>query len=261
MNRLLVDWMREWKIDEDLLWKKAAIDQACFMRDIVCQDLLKVHCFIVSTHVSKSVLLPVYGFVMRNGIKVISRYNFYDWKLSVKLPGSLPNNYLPTEVMSGGVKGQIPSYYLEGFSEKWSYGPYEPENPKCRKFTIEVGNRYQVYTLLFLLKNAFPEKDFSLKKYSESVDDIISVIDKIFHDNGRYKTFVDGSITRTQTHGWEIFEKTVRNIEDVIKEKTGKHTFIMDEADDKEELAKLIYQNPESLPTFMMEKWCYETGF
>ena len=74
---LLLQWMRSSEIDDSMCWKNAAERQMCFVRDVLCTDLLKVPVFVVSTHTSKSILLPVYRFRLQNGIIVTARENFY----------------------------------------------------------------------------------------------------------------------------------------------------------------------------------------
>ena len=76
MNRnmeLLLHWMRKQEIDDKMIYKNVAIKQECFLRDQICERLLHTHAFVVSTHMSKSIILPVYAFTMENGIKVICR--------------------------------------------------------------------------------------------------------------------------------------------------------------------------------------------
>ena len=83
---LLLQWMRSSEIDDSMCWKNAAERQMCFVRDVLCTNLLKVPVFVVSTHMSKSILLPVYRFRLQNGIIVTARENFYGWSVSIKSP-------------------------------------------------------------------------------------------------------------------------------------------------------------------------------
>ena len=100
---LLLHWMRKQEIDDKMLYKNAAIKQECFIRDQICMRLLHTHSFVISTHRSKSIVLPVYAFTMENGIKVICRENFYGWKLSVKLPKDRPcENIIPEDLLEDG---------------------------------------------------------------------------------------------------------------------------------------------------------------
>lgn len=116
---LMLYFARRWELDEKLIYKKASEKQMRFVRDRICLYLLHVPCFKVSWHTSKSCLLPVYGFTMRNGIKVICRENFYDWKLSIELPKPLPPNFIPDDILTWNDCGKdIPDCYLEGFKDE-----------------------------------------------------------------------------------------------------------------------------------------------
>lgn len=73
MNKLLIEFMRENELSDDLLWKKAAEQQMIFVRDKIGKHLSHSPIFVVSTHMSKSCLLPVYAFRLTNGIEFIMR--------------------------------------------------------------------------------------------------------------------------------------------------------------------------------------------
>lgn len=261
MKNLMYE-MRLQEIGDEMLWKKAAIDQEIFMRDAICMNMLKVPCFVVSWHTSKSIHLPVYGFIMQNGVKVIARYNFYDWKLSVKMPDKLPDDYLPTEVIRGGLKSAIPDCYLEGFRSSWAYGVYKNG---VKKFTIELSNRYDVYMICFLLNKAFPAMVFDLEKDERSVDEIADSIQKIYEEQGafdirdmhRFSTPFEEPVMS----GWEILWRTNNALKDAIKNDTGKYTFLMDECEDPKEYAKLICKYPEGKRTFLMEEYMFNASF
>lgn len=259
MNKMLLDWMRGWDIPEEMLWKKGAVHQAVFMRDTVCVDLLKVPCFVVSSHTSKSIHLPVYGLIMRNGVKVVARYNFYDWKLSIELPKVNTNLQFPTDLVRGGIKDKIPDYYLEGMGRFWSYPAY---SPKAKKFTIEVNDEHQVYVIMYVLKNAFPEKEFG--EDNRSVDEIAESIEEIYKANGRYDTykdhFGDKEFDRIRTSGWEILWNTWRKLEDCMKA-DGKDWSVIDKkSEDPKTFAEAICQYPEAKKVFLLQEYLYKTN-
>ena len=81
-NFTVLEFMRDFEYNSNLLWKKKAEEQLIFVRDTI-GALVKSPIFIVSTHYSKSCLLPVYGFMLPNGIRVIMRENFYGWVVSM----------------------------------------------------------------------------------------------------------------------------------------------------------------------------------
>ena len=61
MNKLLIEFMRENELDDNLNYKKAAERQMAFVRDKIGMYLTHSPIFVLSTHMSKSCLLPVYG--------------------------------------------------------------------------------------------------------------------------------------------------------------------------------------------------------
>ena len=147
-------WIRVNEPDENLIYAKGLGDQVCFVRDILCQLLRSTYeewrdnpPLVISTHYSKSVKLPVFQINLEKyGIEMVLRYNFYDWKISVKSDKPLDFDYMglfnPTE--------EITSVYCEGFPKDKVYGSYEQSHSQ---FTIEIGSDYDLYTLIFLLKN------------------------------------------------------------------------------------------------------------
>ena len=147
-------WMRVNEPDKNLIYAKGFGNQVCFVRDTICQLLRSTYeewsdnpPLVISTHYSKSVKLPVFQINLEKyGIEMVLRYNFYDWKISVKSDKPLDFDYMglfnPTE--------EITSVYCEGFPKDKVYGSYEQSHSQ---FTIEIGSDYDLYTFIFLLKN------------------------------------------------------------------------------------------------------------
>ncbi len=147
-------WIRVNEPDENLIYAKGLGDQVCFVRNRLCQLLSSTYeewCdnppLVISTHYSKSVKLPVFQISLEKyGIEMVLRYNFYDWKISVKSDKPLDFDYMglfnPTE--------EISYLYCEGFPRDKVYGSYEQSHSQ---FTIEIGSHYNLYTFIFLLKN------------------------------------------------------------------------------------------------------------
>ena len=280
--------MRQWEIDDKLIWKQAGIDQAVFVRDVLAGGLLGgIPCFAVSQHRSKSVVLPVYGFTMKNGIKIITRYNFYDWKVSVELPRPLPKNYLPTEIFSND--GDIPDCYLEGFKDEWSYKNYDPESETQTKFTVEISHKYKMYLLCFFLKNAFPEVEFDVDSDHRTVEEIKASIDKIHDENG-YNDFRDDDgwgkpVKRRVLSGFEILWRTYHKIDSIRDEARGitdynsmhdyleknyyegyehpnsERFLVLDIPDDSALFARIINGEPEVKKEFLREEWLYNQKY
>lgn len=148
---LLLQWMRSSEIDDSMCWKNAAERQMCFVRDVLCTDLLKVPVFVVSTHTSKSILLPVYRFRLQNGIIVTARENFYGWVVSIKSPFVVN---LPEDLVHGdGENGDVTHSYCEGFKEDWVY-PYGVKDVRLSTFRVE--SNYMLWALMREL-NTYPE--------------------------------------------------------------------------------------------------------
>lgn len=147
-------WIRVNQPDENLFFAKGLGEQVCFVRDNLCQLLRSTYeewranpPLVISTHTSKSVKLPVFQINLEKyGIEIVLRYNFYDWKISVKSDKPLDFDYMglfkPTE--------KISYVYCEGFPKNKVYGSYEKNHSK---FTIEIRSYYNLYTFIFLLKN------------------------------------------------------------------------------------------------------------
>lgn len=100
---------------------------------------------VVSTHRSKSIELPVYLLVHpTEGIEIIMRGNFYDWKVSVISDKPVIDNFYglfdPTK--------QWDERFCEGFDPAWIFAPYA-ENQQ--QFTLEVGGDFTLFTFLWLL--------------------------------------------------------------------------------------------------------------
>jgi len=146
-------WMRVNEPDEKLIYAKGLGDQVRFVRDTVCQMLIANYeewrdnpPQVISTHYSKSVKLPVFQINLEKyGIEMVLRYNFYDWKISVKSDKPLDFDYMglfnPRE--------KILAHYCEGFPKDKVYGSYEQSH---FQFTIEIVSSYDLYTFFFLLK-------------------------------------------------------------------------------------------------------------
>jgi len=264
--------MRKQEIGDEMLWKKAAVDQEIFMRDVIGMNLLKVPMFVVSWHRSKSIVLPVYGFVLRNGIKVIVRYNFYDWKVSVDCPKQLPDNCIPEDIVSSGYNGdKIPDVYLEGFREEWSYESYKPvDTPK--KFTIELDHKYDMYLLMYNLKHALPEKVYDPEKDKRSVEEIAEVIKEIYTANGFYEIHKSDRFGKDKDYyepwmsAWEILWSTQCKLDDAYREERKRDESIpynsaMDKAEDPLEYATEICKYPEVKKTFLMQEDFFKTKF
>lgn len=249
MNQNLSDFNRVWKISDNKIYKDAAWQQNNFIRDVVCHRLLGVIPFKVSEHRSKSIDLPVYGFVMDNGIVIVARENFYGWKVSVKSPRPLPVGYLPTDIMERyGVydgncedNNKIHSCYLEGFKKEWAYDAYNPKDDKQTEFTIGVYGDYNFYMLMYLLNKAFSPMTFNAEDDKRSVGEIAETISEIKN-------------CQPNMESWEVFPLTRRQVE-------ANGYVALDTYDDVEKYAELIVGDCKAHEVFLMEEYMYKYKF
>ena len=196
-NQLLLEYMLTHEIDDKMIWKQDAISNMCFVRDTLCCYLLRVPVFVVSTHRSKSIKLPVYYFEMRNGIRAIMRGDFHDWVISLMTP--FPVTLEDFCHGSGGKPyvGDIHPCYAEGFKPSWIY-PYVKEN--ARRTTFYVDGNYKLYTLFYLLDRIPPAE----KKDPEVV-----------RGSKFARSIMEGLIEKhPAVNAWQLFERPVFKAED-----------------------------------------------
>lgn len=151
---------------------RAAVDQACWVRDRV-KSLMAIGiepyearkndvAFVIGEHVSTSVRLPVYELV-RPGLRLILRNNFYDWKLSV-LSEQLINCdfsglFHTTPPVDPDYTGNsLHPVYFEGFPPELVFGYYEPALEAAKRvwepelqWSAEIPSREMLWTVVFLL--------------------------------------------------------------------------------------------------------------
>ena len=264
---LLLHWMRKQEIGDEMNWKKAAIHQEIFIRDTICTNLLHTHSFVVSSHVSKSILLPVYAFLMQNGVKVICRENFYGWKLSIELPKERPvADFLPKDIISEGYKSNISDCYFEGFRSKWVYPGYNPDDVKQTKFSIGIYSDYDFYVAMYMLKHLYGDMDLHNEIKNLTKEEIVNTINVIYEAYGynefEIEEYANGSITKRVMSGWEIMWRTYHQLGDYDFRKRYNMDYVsFDICDDPEKFADEILKYPEVAREFVLEKKMYETSF
>ena len=229
-----------------MLWRDAAIDQMVFMRDVIGRDICHVPMFVVSTHRSKSIDLPVYGFVMRNGIKVIARENFYGWVVSIELPQNLPAGYLDMDMFS---KYNLTLPYCEGFMPEWVYDIYDPGAKSCTKFTVGISDNYKFYMIMYMLNKAFKPLNMSDNR---SVDEIGEAIHALYTSQGFFNEDYDN-----KPAGWEILWNTYFKMSCLTNHAYG----VGKTSENPMEFAKQIKKYPELLNEFLLEEYMYNTKF
>ena len=262
---LLLHWQRTNDLDDNLIYKKAAENQEIFMRDDVGHNLLKSHVFVISTHMSKSCRLPVYYIKMMNGIKVIMRGNFYDWKLSIDSPVDLPANCIPNNCVSDGIKNKISDCYCEGFKNNWVFDKYNPENPG-KQFTIECPDKLRMYVVLHSLNSCIPNIEYKLEENTLDKNFIIETIKTIYDKFGYNEFYKEESncinekiITHRMMSGSDILFKTNCTINNLsyswLPEYDPNITYdeIYNIMDNPEKLADFILKYPIVYNAFCIE--------
>jgi len=187
---------------EEMFYAKSLEHQVMFVRDTITGLLSRSQLDykrlprVISTHTSKSVKLPVYYFDAV-WAKLILRCNFYDWKVSVESkvgPLALDLDGLC------GIEKPIPHCYCEGFMSEWVFSAYKENSSK---FTVELGRDYDLYTFLFLLRQAaYKHGEFDKSTLQRRVGHLKVLLDKFeaFNKQKAAKRVPDGQ----RMHGFTI---------------------------------------------------------
>ena len=108
---------------------------------------------VINTHMSKSVLLPVMLMDIKEyNIKIVLRYNFHNWKISVISKQNIDCDF---KELFKEDNEPLNSIYCEGFPKDLVFGRY-CDNKK--QFTIEIGDKYRLYVFMYLLNNYLKNK-------------------------------------------------------------------------------------------------------
>jgi hypothetical protein len=150
----LTAWIRVNEPDKNLIFRDKLREQICFVRDelypLLVADYSEMRdnpVMVISTHISKSVILPVYQFNLKKyGIEIVLRNNFFNWIISVNSEKPVKCNFMGLFDLGK----EIPYYYCEGFPREKVYGSYKKDH---RKFTFEVISFHDVYVFCYLLRN------------------------------------------------------------------------------------------------------------
>ena len=103
----------------------------------------RVSAYVVGEHTSKSVRLPVFMFEREDlGVRFVIRYNFYDWNISIETLEDIPADILD------GFNLDTTYCFFQGFPAEYRFKGYNENNSK---FSMCVGNSYELYTLIWLI--------------------------------------------------------------------------------------------------------------
>ena len=166
MKENLQTWMADNEPDETLIYGNGLSRQCVFVRDDLMLGLFFELCHpqkemqalsfdkrtevydsfvpnVIGTHISKSVKLPVMEIdLTKFGVKIILRYNFYDWCLSVESVKDVECDFLDLITDKEGC--------FEGFPQNRIYEGYSENNK--RNFSVVLNNKYQVFMFVYILK-------------------------------------------------------------------------------------------------------------
>ena len=167
MKENIRDWLKNNEPADNLIYRDGLYDQCRFVENTLMQNLFirvasdydpnmgfderckVIENFIpsvVGTHCSKSVLLPVMEMdLSKIGLKVILRYNFYDWCISVESEKDIECDFMGLLTDEKG--------YFEGFPKDRIYEKYSESNKK--NFSFCMDSWYNIYVFMFLLRNFF----------------------------------------------------------------------------------------------------------
>ncbi len=157
MNIPLKEWINANIPEEKMLWRSHWLDQIIFFRDEIPRFLcepdgkgyvtIKDNITVISTHISKSINLPVYC-IKANDDKFILRNNFNDWKVLVKT-----HNIHNIDFQKFGVcntSKRINNKYCEGFKAEWVYESYDQNK---NEYTIKINDNFKLKLFFLLIQN------------------------------------------------------------------------------------------------------------
>lgn len=154
----LQDWAKAHSSGLRLIWREGYWDQIIFVRDRLHPVLVNKYeqrkaspVLVVGEHTSKSVRLPVYRIDSVDlGVTLWARYNFFDWKVSVRAVAAVPDVFFRLFARDDP-NGYLHPVYFEGFHEDWIFPPYADNQ---EQFSCSLRDHYFLFTFGFLLGEA-----------------------------------------------------------------------------------------------------------
>jgi hypothetical protein len=147
----LQKWAIENEPSKEMYYYEGYWDQIIFIRNIITylifdtSDEAERSRSVVSTHVSKSIKLPVYQFEAKKlGLTLTLRYNFSDWKVSVSSHIPITCDFM--SLFDGSQEWS--THYCEGFGADRIYKSFNENN---KEFTVELDNKFKLYTFIVVL--------------------------------------------------------------------------------------------------------------
>lgn len=149
--------LQEWAVDKkpskDMLYYEGYWHQIMFVRDRLTSLIFGSRTdgdkkrTVIGTHVSKSVLLPVYHIEVDHlGLSLVMRGNFHDWKVSV-----ISNKAVTCDFMNLIKEDEKWSHhYCEGFDHQYIFPSYAESKTR---FTVELSDEYALYSFVLIMLN------------------------------------------------------------------------------------------------------------
>lgn len=169
MREPLQKWISEQLIKDEMLWKGAWGRQVEFVRDSLAPLVgsgLEYEVYeamnianVISTHRSKSIVLPVYELSRPDlGIRFILRNNFYNWKLSVLSRSTIEVNFdglfHTTPPIEPDYTGNPLSHvYFEGFPNDLIFSYYATSDKKRFSAELSSGDEAMWTTIFLIMKD------------------------------------------------------------------------------------------------------------
>lgn len=159
MNKIeavpLQEWANRHEPDKKMHFYGAYWPQITLVRDDISAVLactydeytvIKGEIKVIGEHRSKSVTLPVFRLTIGNRFEITMRFNFYDWKVSIKSNEPVVADFMglfdPAQ--------QVEATCCEGFPDDCIYGPYTENN---QRFTFEVRNNNDLYVFFWIFSH------------------------------------------------------------------------------------------------------------
>jgi hypothetical protein len=153
----LRDWAIEHQPEEEMLWKNGYWDQVYLLRDSIRFMVLKGEDRegdpwdepkVVSSHRSKSIILPVVQYVAPMRFDIWVRGNFHNWIVSVKAAKPVPDLFFDLFTRDEAVH----EVYAEGFKREWVFGSYAIDQTE---FTVDLPYiNGALWTFMFLVSRS-----------------------------------------------------------------------------------------------------------
>jgi hypothetical protein len=155
----LLTWCRVNDPEEKMLWKQGYWEQIMLIRDTInplfyssYEEYKDNPVMVISTHRSKSIVLPVYEINLKQyALKMIIRNNFYDWKVSVISEKTINADFMGIFKEDENIN----SIYCEGFKDEQVFQSFKENKIQ---FTVEINGRYELFTFMYLLNNYLKTK-------------------------------------------------------------------------------------------------------